>query len=497
MTARPWTAAALTLTALLALAGCGGGGQNLSAGIGGTGKTASGSITGFGSIFVNGVEYDTRQAQITVDDEGGKTQSDLRLGMVVKVAGTVTSLTGVANSVVFDADVEGPVTVGDPALFPSLDGNTKTFEVLGLTVIVDATGTVFDDADPTFAFANLAASDLVEVSGFLDAGSGLLRAAWIKRYGTLTANPMPDVELRGSVTNADPNGFDLGPIHVTVSPSTDLSAIPGGAVVDGMYVEARGLLIDPSTIDTSGGAVLPKNRTIGEDGDDGDDISLEGIVSDYTGIDSFEVAGQPVNGSGATLEPSNLQLADGLKIEVEGTLQGGVLVADRIESRADNVEVHALVMTRSVSNTALNEGTIRVTAGDGSITAMTDSRTSFLDRTGADSTPPLHLGELGSGDFVEMRGFLDNSGRFVASEVRRDTPDNVLVQAPAQDFSPTTSLTLLGVVFTTGAGTEFARADDTDYATAAEFYNDLSIGDLVKVDDANGDGTADEVEFEE
>ena len=44
--------------AVFALSGCGGGGGGDSlAGIGGTGKIASGTITGFGSIFVNDVEY--------------------------------------------------------------------------------------------------------------------------------------------------------------------------------------------------------------------------------------------------------------------------------------------------------------------------------------------------------------------------------------------------------------------------------------------------------
>ena len=53
----------------LFLAGCGGGGNSSLAGggIGGTGITASGAITGFGSIFVNGIEFETAGASRDVD----------------------------------------------------------------------------------------------------------------------------------------------------------------------------------------------------------------------------------------------------------------------------------------------------------------------------------------------------------------------------------------------------------------------------------------------
>src|SRR5438105_15560501 len=72
----------------LLLASCGGG--QLTAGIEGSGApvTTVGSITGFGSIFVNGVEYATAGAQIGIDGPPG-TEEQLSVGDVVTVAGTV------------------------------------------------------------------------------------------------------------------------------------------------------------------------------------------------------------------------------------------------------------------------------------------------------------------------------------------------------------------------------------------------------------------------
>ena len=114
---------------LIGLAGCGGGsGGGGLAGIGGTGVVASGSITGFGSIFVNGVEYEIESGTCEVDDRivSGNCQANLRLGMVVTVEGTVSGSTGTASRVVFDSAVEGPVS----GLTTGPDGLTKSFNVL-------------------------------------------------------------------------------------------------------------------------------------------------------------------------------------------------------------------------------------------------------------------------------------------------------------------------------------------------------------------------------
>ncbi|MCU7855552.1 MAG: hypothetical protein KZQ79_07650, partial [Candidatus Thiodiazotropha sp. (ex Lucinoma borealis)] len=62
-----------TTAALIAtLYSCGGGGgsQVADGGIGGTG-VSMGRVTGFGSIFVNGIEFETDNASFTVNDVSG------------------------------------------------------------------------------------------------------------------------------------------------------------------------------------------------------------------------------------------------------------------------------------------------------------------------------------------------------------------------------------------------------------------------------------------
>ena len=183
--------------ALVGVAGCGGGGgSDVVGGIGGTGKIASGTITGFGSIFVNGVEYNVDDASIEVDDSSAS-ESDLRVGMVVTVTGTVSDSTGTASSVVYDNEVEGPVT-GLAGL--TTGATTRSFTVMGTDVVIDATGTVFDDSSPGFAFDTIDNGDVVEVSGFF--GSlGVLQATYIQRTGTLDPG-ITEVQLKGTVTGA-------------------------------------------------------------------------------------------------------------------------------------------------------------------------------------------------------------------------------------------------------------------------------------------------------
>ncbi|NIQ90259.1 MAG: hypothetical protein GWN93_15000, partial [Deltaproteobacteria bacterium] len=57
------------LLALLLISCSGGGASSNSGGIGGSGMTSQGSVSGFGSIIVNGTEFDTTNARIIVEGQ--------------------------------------------------------------------------------------------------------------------------------------------------------------------------------------------------------------------------------------------------------------------------------------------------------------------------------------------------------------------------------------------------------------------------------------------
>ena len=71
-----------------ALVGCGGGSSDDDA-LGTPAPTVSvGTITGFGSVIVNGVRFDDRTAEVTINDRVA-TAAQLRVGMVVAVEGSI------------------------------------------------------------------------------------------------------------------------------------------------------------------------------------------------------------------------------------------------------------------------------------------------------------------------------------------------------------------------------------------------------------------------
>ena len=303
---------------------CGGGGGGSTAGIGGTGITASGPITGFGSVFVNGVEFETNTTSYSVDDStSGVGEDDLRIGMIVTVTGTVNDdgLTGTADSIDFDHELEGPISgaITD-------NGTTKTFEVMGITVEVSDTSTEFDD---NISFATISSGDFVEVSGLPDE-SGKLIATYIDA----SDDPYQDgdeVEAKGVVGNLDTGAgtFDLmisaGSILVNYTVGTDLSDLQGGALAEGQLVEVKG------TLQAGGFAPIDATEIETEGFDDNeDDVNLKGIITNFVSTSNFVVSGQAVNASTALLEPTNLALGDGVLVEVEGPIVNGVLIADTV-----------------------------------------------------------------------------------------------------------------------------------------------------------------------
>ena len=275
--------AAITLSSVLIAAcggggGGGGGGSVAGGGIGGTGMT-SGTVTGFGSVFVNGIEFETDGASRDVDDRtdisnGRDDDKVLDIGMVVTIFGTVNDdgVTGTAESIFYDDDVEGPVAA---APVEDSDGVTKTFSIFNTTVIVHRNSTVFADTD----YDSLARDDLLEVSGYFD-GSGNLRATRVEWEDVLDLGKS-EVELRGDVKGFDGNvTFTLNGVTVTFDGMTEFEDLPG-TVKNGQFVEVEGTLETATSV-----AATRIERE--DDGFDNniDEVSIEAVS--YTHLRAHE-----------------------------------------------------------------------------------------------------------------------------------------------------------------------------------------------------------------
>ena len=301
--------AALLALGLTACGGGGGGGGDTvagvdngpSQGISGSGATTSGTIDGFGSIFVNGVEFETDDADITIDGRSGS-EDDLGIGMVVLVKGTVNDdgVTGTATQVIFDDEVEGPVS----AIQAGQDNDSKLLTILGIDVIVERTGTVFEDV----TFDTLAIDDVYEVSGFRESGNNL-RATRVEKKSDFVPG-QTEVEVKGQVQNLTATEFNLGDFTVDYS-NADLTEVSGGSLTEGQGVEVYG---------TVEGQVITATRVEDEDDitdfiDDDDDFSIQGAISNFVSAADFEINGIKINAGNASLFPSGLTLANGVVVE--------------------------------------------------------------------------------------------------------------------------------------------------------------------------------------
>jgi len=430
-------AATIGSALVLACAPGGGGNHADNGGISGTG-VSQGSISSFGSIFVNGVQWDVARATIEIDGVAAS-ESALRVGMVVRVEGDFDegNTTGRATRVRFEDILEGPI---ETAPVEAVPGQVKTFTILGQSVTVDALETVFDDGA---TFAGLAADDVLEVSGFVGSG-GEVEASRVSLRGTFPDDS--DVDLIGTVANlvVNPNEsgiFDLGSVVVHFAPTTPFMDVTRLALMNGDRVKVEGTLlssgseIDASEVELDAGGIGAVDLAR---------VEIEGVATACSSAPDFCVGGTPVDISMATFEPVGFVPMIGDRIEVEGALISGTLEATRVESEDDdpdqrNVRIEAAVTSVDAVGRSLVVLGVTI-AADGDTLLEDDSEIGDESFT---------FEEVLVGDFVEIRGFYDGSPSVRALSITRDDAnpgeDDVRLEGPVTMLDPMTpTLSILG-----------------------------------------------------
>jgi len=287
------------------------------AGIEGTGApapvTATGPVTGFGSIFVNGVEFTTTGAQIQIDDQPG-TESQLAIGEVVTVTGTLNAnnTSGTAAQVTFLGNVLGQVAQVDVA--------TNTFVVLGQTVLVTA-NTVFDPNIQPPQISSVNTGSRYEVSGFPDS-SGQIVASRIQLATTGTA-----LRVTGAVQglNTGTTVFQINALSVDYSTATVHGTLADGSTVD---VEGGGLNASGALSATTVTVLPPPGGAPNSRGE------VEGVITSFNSVSDFVVNGIHVATNANTLFQLNgITLGVNVRVDVEGSYDSsGILVATSVEA---------------------------------------------------------------------------------------------------------------------------------------------------------------------
>jgi hypothetical protein len=448
---------------------------------------AVGTIDGFGSIYVNGIRFDTDKAEIDNDGEI-VAETTLATGMVVTVEGTVSDdgVSGTAERVFYDAELKGQIT--DITATDSED--SKSVTVLGINVIVERTATVFEGT----VFDTLAVNDWIEVYGTKNVGGALI-ATRIEAEDETTAQSA-GIELKGSVSGVTDSEFTLG--LYTVQYATAI--FEDGSVddlIEGAFVEVNGTL-DNDVI--SARRIEFENSQNGQDSqpDNSDDTgirrSIEGIVADFESAAAFSVRGVVVDATNARLEPSDLNIANGVYLEVKGPIVDGILQATSVELERGDIEFYA-----TVDN--IDEASFTVTLNGEATTIQVNNRTLFDDDRR--SRERANFSDLAVGDFVEVEAYQDTDGALIATRVDIEDPtqsehddDEIEVKGPVTDFVASSEITVVNTTFSVDANTRY-EIGDRENLTAEAFFAELVIGDLVEIKDRQpADGIADEIDLE-
>ncbi len=289
-------------------------GDGSSAGIEGSGRTSfaisSGRITAFGSIFVNGVEYELSRARIMIDGQPAKA-SQLEVGQVVTVQASMSGpASGKAIRVSYTGDVVGPVARVDLA--------RSELTVLGQTVRVDA-ATLFGDGLASSGLKTLAAGTNIEVSAFVTAAGDLLASRVDLQL------PGAPLQVRGAIEglNSTAKSFHINDLTIDYSQ----------AAVEGRLANANTATVWADEYPSAG--VLHATRvrlSSGLGGADGEQGLLEGLVTSVSSGSAFEVGDQRVVADSSThVELHGQALTPNLAVRIEGVFDGaGVLVAKSV-----------------------------------------------------------------------------------------------------------------------------------------------------------------------
>jgi hypothetical protein len=480
----------MAILVMMALGACGGGSAPPAptsppptGGITGTGAfVAFGTVSGFGSIIVNGIEYETLGATFTIDGDLNGSQDDLSVGDVVLVKGSIDDdnvTNGVAESVEFDDSVEGPIEAGSISIEP-LDPTAGTFVVLGQMVHFDF-NTSFDDSISPASIDGLSDGDIVEVSGLVRSDGGI-QATRIEPK-TLQVGDLFEVTglVAGPITATSFMINDLVVDFATRSATFD--NFPSGRnVAVGDPVEVKG----EQTLGPAGELIATRVEYKGDrlNGEDGDHMEIEGFITALADQQNFHVSHHAVLcGAGCTVTTEGVAggtLALNVKVEVKGQLENEVLVATSVDIRLGNAVRVTAVMEEPVNVDSTGKAVSIVLLG---ITFDVDNRTRFEDKDGSASIEIFNISDIAVGDYLEVRGQEDGSGGVFAVIVERDDPDTETILQGFVEIGGANkpTLSILGVIVETNGATVFQNNDGSVITNPdVGFWDRVGDGSLIK-----------------
>ncbi len=417
----------------------------------GTGVTtiSQGVVTGFGSIFMNGIKFDTGTAIITIDGLAAS-ENDLRVGMVGRITGEadLTTSTGVASHIDILFNVKGPID--------NINLAENSIIVAGQTVIIN-TLTVFENG----TLETLKPGDSVEVSGLSDMSGGPVYAGYIRVHATT----LEQIEITGAINTLDTANqtFKIG-IQLVNYSSTEFTGLTAAELINTMPVRIIGTRNTQSTIVVTGITNLSETPL----GDENDVLIVEGIAESTIRLQasrqSFDISGvtvfittdntstntQFINGT-----PADIGYDTRLKVVGQFTAPG--------QLSADRIEFYIPPNVTAVGNIE----SIDVVANQVSIAGLSmqiNNSTRMLDASRL-ALQKFSINDLSPGDQITAY-ILKTDSSITALFLRRDA-------IVGESTIETGSITLRGFANTPGASSFKLGTIDIDTSTTSIFFDPI------------------------
>ena len=427
------------------LAACGGSDSSTDSTTGDNGggnETASstivteGVITGFGSVYVNGERYRSDNATIALDNAQSGTESDLKVGMVVKMKATRSgNETPEASEIAYEEEIQGRVDF--------IDIDNQAFTVLGQTINFDDVTEFVGVTDSTLAVGNF-----VEISGYLNEDGEF--------YATLVELESDEDELKvkGNIAGLDTDAqtFMLGELTIDYS-QANFEELTADDLQDGLAIKVEGSQYDSTTDTLIADSIEQKDSRLD---DDVDELEVAGVVGNYdAAAGTFVIKGYQVTLDDDTEfdEGEEADLSNGVRIKVEARNDGESWVAEEIEFQ----EYRAVGRTEgAVSEIDADNGLITVNG----IEFLTTSQTRYKDDSDADLRQ-FTFDDIAVNDVLRVIAREDQQGQAIALKIKRlDEEDrDGEVKGVPSDISET-GFTLAGVEVIVNDETRF-KTDDS------------------------------------
>ncbi|MDE3010012.1 MAG: hypothetical protein KGI67_03920 [Pseudomonadota bacterium] len=464
---RSWAGMALAAAAASVLLACGGGGGT-AASPAATGAASpalsAGTVTAFGSVFVNGHEFDSSAASVIDDDTGTHASGSaagtaLAVGMSVDVTPTAGSTNAApkAQEIRIVPVARGPVDASDAA--------AGQLSVMGQVVRLTA-GSVFKDARAcvqassspctpitaqsgltpnctqasaasAYACSATAGVSSVQVFGFVDSATNTLTATLVR----VIDNTSPAVfRATGAITVAasgtPPAAYTIN--GLSFAPSTACSSTLDCSFSSGNVVTTLGTLAPTPAAATSQlpipvvFAPLSLHGSRASSLTVGATVELEGIVSNaggstymLQGVTVTLASGQSLPANGDTVEvsgtvtsaapPAITAISESTEDSASHRQGGGFLLEDTLATGAVTTGVPAT--TPPTYGVALLGTSVQINA----LTRMEDETANTAQAFNITNFDKYLAAAAGGMPHVVVRGYIDTSGSvpvLVATEFR-------------------------------------------------------------------------------